>query len=342
MSAIQDDTSALEYWVTGGVILLFGLLYYLLNYGLPNSSAITSHLNTEGISAPSVATDAPDMLALKSVSLSPDSATTVKATAADNSAGNVTDEATEAAESAEPKPENLLAQQLQQQLTEASAQRQQGAEALKQADAARIKTEQEAALLAETARRLEAENQQLQQELEALKAQEANRQQAKLMQLAEAAETNNDQPLVYTLPNGQPVDIPAGGFEQRFEEAILEQQTGTPLLFDRVYFESGAATLNARSQAQIEATAALMNTYPEINVLIRGHTDDIGDINTNSLLSLTRSDNMKKALTELGINAERIRIEGFGPLDPIAPNNSEKNRQLNRRIELIILDEQAG
>ncbi|MEZ5477411.1 MAG: OmpA family protein [Thiolinea sp.] len=142
---------------------------------------------------------------------------------------------------------------------------------------------------------------------------------------------------MFLLPDGREVEIAGQGFESELKQA-LQNDRSLSLIFDNVEFETGSSRLNARSRTQIEATAALLNTYPERQVLIRGHTDNTGDINTNSLLSLMRSDSMKNALVELGIDSKRIKIEGVGPLEPVADNNSAEGRRQNRRLELVIAE----
>jgi outer membrane protein OmpA-like peptidoglycan-associated protein len=148
--------------------------------------------------------------------------------------------------------------------------------------------------------------------------------------------------VIFKLPNGNEVAIAKDGFEHNFKQAITEGIVGKPIIFDRVYFDSGLSALKQQSNKQISATAALLNTYKDINIAIRGHSDNKGSSQKNSLLSLLRSRSMKKALTELGIAANRIQIEGVGDQEPIATNKTKRGRRSNRRIDLVIKKQIKG
>lgn len=78
------------------------------------------------------------------------------------------------------------------------------------------------------------------------------------------------------------------------------------------------------------------------NKLIRfkivGHTDNLGDGNENQILSSYRADSVKKYLINNGVKLGRITSEGKGESEPKVENNSEKNKQINRRTEFIVID----
>lgn len=154
--------------------------------------------------------------------------------------------------------------------------------------------------------------------------------------LASGEETPEE--LIYKLPNGTPVEIATGGFEEKFRRAIIEGKKDEPIIFDRVYFDTGSKSINAKSANQIAATAAILNMHSMINIVIRGHSDNEGSSQDNSLLSLIRSGSMKKALVKHGIHPARIRIEGVGEVEPIDSNKTKRGRRNNRRIDLIIKD----
>lgn len=127
-------------------------------------------------------------------------------------------------------------------------------------------------------------------------------------------------------------------FEQELSKLFATQKANTPLIFDNINFEMGSNQLTAQSKTQVNKVAELLKQYPDVKILIQGHTDNIGDVNQNTLLSLTRSNNMKKALVAQGISEDRIKIEGMGSLKPIASNDTEEGRAKNRRIELSIIE----
>lgn len=141
----------------------------------------------------------------------------------------------------------------------------------------------------------------------------------------------------YSLPDGTEITIASEGFENDLRNT-LESNASNKLLFDNVYFKSGSATIDETSIQQIKATAALLNTYPERKILLRGHTDNSGEQGRNIQLSLARANEMGLALGRLGIKLERIQIIGVGDAEPIADNDTEDGRRQNRRIEILLLN----
>ena len=72
---------------------------------------------------------------------------------------------------------------------------------------------------------------------------------------------------------------------------------------------------------------------------LEGHTDGVGSPDYNQGLSLKRADAVAEALRKLGVPAERMKTAGFGLTRPLAPNDAEVGRRLNRRVEIIVLNE---
>jgi len=141
----------------------------------------------------------------------------------------------------------------------------------------------------------------------------------------------------FTLPDGRSVQIPQQGFENSFKESILKGGADQPIVFDRVYFYPGSDLINPESSNQILGAVGIMNAYKYINVKLRGHTDSTGPADENLTLSFKRSLNLKKQLVGLGIDTNRIQVEGLGSSEPISDNASEKGRNKNRRIDLTII-----
>ena len=79
-----------------------------------------------------------------------------------------------------------------------------------------------------------------------------------------------------------------------------------------------------------------MQEHPTANIELQGHTDNRGDFDLNLALSRQRVEVVKAFLVKKGISPSRITGKGFGSSRPIANNNREETRQLNRRVELII------
>jgi large repetitive protein len=100
-----------------------------------------------------------------------------------------------------------------------------------------------------------------------------------------------------------------------------------------ITFEFKLSTIRPSSYKTLDAAAKVMKDYPDLKILIRGHTDSIGDESRNKTLSLDRAEAVKKYLVDKGIAAERITTEGLSFNEPIADNKHSSGRAKNRRIE---------
>ena len=83
---------------------------------------------------------------------------------------------------------------------------------------------------------------------------------------------------------------------------------------------------------------SLLQDNPNIRIRIIGHTDDVGKDDYNQRLSEGRSASVKQEMINRGINPNRIETIGHGEKDPIVPNDSDEHRQMNRRVEIEILE----
>lgn len=86
--------------------------------------------------------------------------------------------------------------------------------------------------------------------------------------------------------------------------------------------------------AELDRLVEIMNDYPEVNILVDGYTDWIGDGTYNQMLSERRAFSVSGYLKDKGISEERINVTGHGELNPIADNNTFEGRTLNRRVEI--------
>ena len=107
-------------------------------------------------------------------------------------------------------------------------------------------------------------------------------------------------------------------------------------MFDDLHFESGSARLTPEGQRTATALLAVLKAYPSVNVVLEGHTDATGDATANKALSLQRAEAVKQMLVTGGVAADRIEAQGYGQDRPVAENNSDAGRALNRRLELVV------
>lgn len=110
-------------------------------------------------------------------------------------------------------------------------------------------------------------------------------------------------------------------------------------IMDKIYFDTGKATIQAKSGSLLDEIAAVIKGNPDLlKIRIEGHTDSVGSDITNLRLSQARADSVKAALSQRGVEAGRLDAAGFGEMRPIAGNDNEKGRAQNRRVEFIIVD----
>jgi outer membrane protein OmpA-like peptidoglycan-associated protein len=85
--------------------------------------------------------------------------------------------------------------------------------------------------------------------------------------------------------------------------------------------------------------ADVMQKNPQRNVLVEGFTDNTGSSQHNQDLSERRAFAVRTALQSMGVGANRVATRGYGPAYPVASNTTLGDRQLNRRVEIVLSDE---
>jgi outer membrane protein OmpA-like peptidoglycan-associated protein len=116
-------------------------------------------------------------------------------------------------------------------------------------------------------------------------------------------------------------------------------ERGIVLTMGDVLFAFGKADLASGAVRNVDKLAAFLEKHPKRNVLIEGHTDSVGSDEFNQTLSQKRADAVKEVLTAKGVSPDRILTKGYGKQFPVASNDTESGRQLNRRVEVLILNE---
>lgn len=125
-------------------------------------------------------------------------------------------------------------------------------------------------------------------------------------------------------------------------EALLQAisdnpEIGKPVRLDNVFFEFGSAVLRAESEKELVELKKLLEVNTNLRIRINGHTDNVGDAESNQQLSEKRAKAVYDFLVDAGIPTERLDYMGFGEKNPIADNDTEAGRQLNRRTEFEVL-----
>ncbi len=115
---------------------------------------------------------------------------------------------------------------------------------------------------------------------------------------------------------------------------------GSKIVLRNIFFETGKSNLTQNSFPELNKLVEYLNKYPEIKVEISGHTDNVGSDESNLKLSVERAKAVVNYLVAQGIKEERLVPKGYGSFQPIASNDDDEGRSLNRRTEFKVLDEQ--
>ncbi|MCL4485786.1 MAG: OmpA family protein [Nitrospirae bacterium] len=117
---------------------------------------------------------------------------------------------------------------------------------------------------------------------------------------------------------------------------------GLVLTLGSVLFDLNRASLKSGGIKNVNRLARFMQSDPKRNVMIEGYTDSTGSPEYNKKLSKRRADAVRDALIKDGINPQRIVTKGFGKDYPVASNKTAEGRQENRRVEVVISDENGN
>lgn len=104
-----------------------------------------------------------------------------------------------------------------------------------------------------------------------------------------------------------------------------------------VTFATGSAIISASFYPVLDDVAMVLNKYPKTTVVVEGHTDDVGSAQDNQALSDARANAVRGYLVSRQVDARRITTIGMGEYQPLVANDSDANRQVNRRVELKII-----
>ena len=140
-----------------------------------------------------------------------------------------------------------------------------------------------------------------------------------------------DDVLVKKIPPILPIPVP----EDDLSNIKLEAGKSVPLR--DIYFEHDEHELMPRSFVELKKLLKIMQENPSLSIEICGHTDNTGRYEYNRELSEKRAKAVSDYLIDNGIHGGRTRFRGCGSAQPIATNSTPQGRQLNRRVEFIVL-----
>ena len=103
-----------------------------------------------------------------------------------------------------------------------------------------------------------------------------------------------------------------------------------------VYFETNKFDISSNSKLALDKLIKIFAEYPETNILIEGHTDNVGTDTYNMTLSQKRAMAVSEYLKNTGVAATRIITKWYGETQPKVANDSDANKALNRRVQFVI------
>ncbi|WP_462378979.1 OmpA family protein [Pseudomonas sp. Marseille-QA0892] len=106
-------------------------------------------------------------------------------------------------------------------------------------------------------------------------------------------------------------------------------------------FDSGSTDLNPDASPLLVRLARFLDLEPTRRIRIEGYTDNVGTPGDNLALSQVRAQVVADTLADLGVDASRIEVTGFGDAYPVAENTSEEGRAQNRRVEIVLSDSEG-
>jgi outer membrane protein OmpA-like peptidoglycan-associated protein len=127
-------------------------------------------------------------------------------------------------------------------------------------------------------------------------------------------------------------------------KALNAQKTerGMVITLGDVLFSTNKAQLKSGGMRNVQKLAEFLTQYPQYKVSVEGHTDSQGSDEHNQELSERRADAVQAALLDMMITSDRITTRGYGEGFPVASNDNAGGRQLNRRVEIILSDENGN
>ncbi|MDO8284195.1 MAG: OmpA family protein [Rhodoferax sp.] len=128
---------------------------------------------------------------------------------------------------------------------------------------------------------------------------------------------------------------------QLAELAAKKTERGLVITLGDVLFGTDLARLNADGTRVAQRLATILQQNPKRAVLVEGFADSTGQTRHNQELSERRAAAVRDALLDMGVARERISQRGYGESYPVAANDTAANRQLNRRVEIVLSDDRG-
>ncbi len=139
-----------------------------------------------------------------------------------------------------------------------------------------------------------------------------------------------------TVPDSIEIALFSSDTKQLIRKTIPIVELGRKLIIENLLFQTNSFELPT-VVSELDILAEFMENKKNINILIEGHTDDVGSHQLNDRLSEDRANSVRNYLIKKGIAPARIQTKGYGKRRPLATNETDFGRRLNRRVEIVII-----
>lgn len=119
------------------------------------------------------------------------------------------------------------------------------------------------------------------------------------------------------------------------EETLTDKKK---ISVDTIYFERASSKLKLESTASLDEIVDFLHENPKVRMKIYGHTDLIGNLEDNMVLSRERAMSVKEYLSRKGIDEKRLETGGKGPTEPMIAKTDEESSKKNRRTEFVLIE----
>jgi outer membrane protein OmpA-like peptidoglycan-associated protein len=118
--------------------------------------------------------------------------------------------------------------------------------------------------------------------------------------------------------------------------SLKKTARGTIVSLADILFDFGKATLKRDVEFNLVKIATILEQFPEMQIAVEGHTDNVGSEEYNLDLSRRRAQAVADFMASQGLDMERVTVAGYGFSRPVEDNSTEAGRQKNRRVDLVI------
>jgi outer membrane protein OmpA-like peptidoglycan-associated protein len=138
-------------------------------------------------------------------------------------------------------------------------------------------------------------------------------------------------------------EMRASELEAQLKELNAKKtERGLVITLGDVLFDTNKAQLKSGSTRSLQKLADFLKQYPQRKARIEGYTDSTGGADYNQALSERRANAVRTSLADMGISNDRISTHGYGEESPVASNDTAAGRQSNRRVEIILSDDNGN